>query len=58
VISEVVHDFLALIFDFLSTESADKGRTLVLDCLRHQSVIVEVGDLKLPDRLDCGWKEI
>lgn len=49
VISNVVHDFLALKLDFLPTKRAQKGWTLVLDGLADERIlIVEIGDFKQP----------
>lgn len=53
VISEIVHNLLALVLDFLPTKRAHEGWTLVLDSFRYERIlIVEIGDLKLPVGLD------
>lgn len=57
VISEIVHDFLPLIFDFLPTEAPHERGTLVLDRFNAESVVaVDVGDLKLSNGLHWNWK--
>lgn len=54
VLNQIVHDFLPLELDFPPTESSRERRALVLDRLDAQRVLVDVGDLKLADGLDCG----
>lgn len=50
-ISEIVHDFLPLIFDFLSTECPQKWRALILDGFGAERIlVVEISDLELSVR--------
>lgn len=49
VISEIVHDFLPLILNFLPTECTQKGWTLVFNRLGYERILViEISDLNFP----------
>lgn len=53
VISEVVHDFLPLIFDFLSAEASHERWALIFDCLDAEGIVaIYVSDLKFSDGFD------
>lgn len=55
VISEVVENLLPLVLDFLPTVRAEERRTLILDGLRAERVLViEIGELEFSDGFNCG----
>lgn len=56
-ISEVVENLLPLVLDFLSTEGAEEWWALIFHCLCAKCVlVVEIGELKLPDGFYCEEK--